>query len=122
MHRLQSSESPYRAVSTGSFGGASAQDASDIQIIDLRTGDVVDEIQVKSGSNQYVSSSISDNRYGDMQKVHNAEAGPVEGWQQHLHFARPAGSSWLFPGRSTAKSHETRRHTLIISVLKFSNR
>jgi len=72
-------ESPYRAVSTGSFGGTSAQDASDIQIIDLRTGDVVDEIQVKSGSHQYVSSSISDNRYGDMQKLHNAEAGLVEG-------------------------------------------
>lgn len=72
-------ESPYRAVSTGSFGGSSSQDASDIQIIDLRTGDVVDEIQVKSGSHQYVSSSISENRYGDMQKLHNAEAGPVEG-------------------------------------------
>jgi hypothetical protein len=73
------SESPYRAVSTGSFGGSGSQDASDIQIVDLRTGDVVDEIQVKSGTHQYVSNSISGNRYGDMQKLHNSEAGSVEG-------------------------------------------
>lgn len=72
-------ESPYRAVSTESFGGKTSQDAPDIQIIDLRTGDVVDEIQVKSGSHQYVSSSISDDRYGDMHKLHNLEAGTVDG-------------------------------------------
>jgi hypothetical protein len=72
-------ESPYRAVSTESIGGTNSKDAPDIQIVDLRTGDVVDEIQVKSGSQQYVSSSISNNRYGDMQNLHNAEAGSVDG-------------------------------------------
>jgi len=75
-------DSPYRAVSVGSFGGSGSQDAPDIQIIDLRTGDVVDEIQVKSGSHQYVSSSLGNNRYGDMQKVYNVEAGSVDGASQ----------------------------------------
>jgi hypothetical protein len=75
-------ESPYRAISTGSFGGASSQDAPDIQIIDLSTGEVVDELQVKSGSYKYVSSSIGNNRYGDMQKLHNIEAGSVDGASQ----------------------------------------
>jgi hypothetical protein len=75
-------ESPYRAVSTESFGGTNSQDAPDIQIVDLRTGDVVDEIQVKSGSHQYVSSSLGNNRYGDMQKVYNVEAGSVDGASQ----------------------------------------
>ena len=72
-------ESPYRAVSTESFGGSTSQNSPDIQIVDLRTGDVVDEIQVKSGSHQYVSSSISNDRYGDMHKLHNMEAGSVDG-------------------------------------------
>ena len=72
-------ESPYRAVSTESFGGSTSQNSPDIQIIDLRTGDVVDEIQVKSGSHQYVSSSISNDRYGEMHKLHNLEAGSVDG-------------------------------------------
>ena len=72
-------ESPYRAVSTESFGGSTSQNSPDIQIVDLRTGDVVDEIQVKSGSHQYVSSSIGHNRYGEMHKLHNLEAGSVEG-------------------------------------------
>jgi hypothetical protein len=72
-------ESPYRAVSTESFGGSTSQNSPDIQIVDLRTGDVVDEIQVKSGSHQYVSSSISNDRYGDMHKLHNLEAGSVDG-------------------------------------------
>jgi len=72
-------ESPYRAISTESFGGGTSKDSPDIQIIDLRTGDVVDEIQVKSGSHQYVSSSISNERYGGMHKLHNQEAGTVNG-------------------------------------------
>jgi len=72
-------ESPFRAVSTESFGGSTSQNSPDIQIIDLRTGDVVDEIQVKSGSHQYVSSSISNDRYGEMHKLHNLEAGSVDG-------------------------------------------
>ena len=72
-------ESPYRAVSTESFGGSTSQNSPDIQIVDLRTGDVVDEIQVKSGSHQYVSSSISNDRYCDMHKLHNLEAGSVDG-------------------------------------------
>ena len=72
-------ESPYRAVSTESFGGSAAKNSPDIEIIDLRTGDVIDQIQVKSGSHQYVSSSISNNRYGEMHKLHNLEAGTVEG-------------------------------------------
>ncbi|WP_322781884.1 MULTISPECIES: hypothetical protein [unclassified Synechococcus] len=76
------SESPYRAVSTESFGGSTSQNSPDIQIIDLRTGDVVDEIQVKSGGNEYVSSSIDNNRYGDMHKLHNLEAGTVDGGSQ----------------------------------------
>jgi hypothetical protein len=71
-------ESPFRAVSTESFGGSTSQNSPDIQIIDLRTGDVVDEIQVKSGSHQYVSSSISNDRYGEMHKLHNLEAGSVD--------------------------------------------
>lgn len=72
-------ESPYRAVSTESFGGSTSQNSPDIQIVDLRTGDVIDEIQVKSGSHQYVSSSISNDRYGEMHKLHNLEAGSVNG-------------------------------------------
>ncbi len=72
-------ESPYRAVSTESFGGSTSQNSPDIQIVDLRTGDVVDEIQVKSGSHQYLSSSISNDRYGEMHKLHNLEAGSVDG-------------------------------------------
>lgn len=72
-------ESPYRAVSTESFGGSASHNSPDIHIIDLRTGNVVDEIQVKSGSHQYVSSSISNNRYEEMQRLHNLEAGTVDG-------------------------------------------
>jgi len=72
-------ESPYRAVSTESFGGKDAQNAPDIQIVDLRTGDVVDEIQVKSGTQQYVSSSIANDRYEGMHRLHNLEAGEVNG-------------------------------------------
>jgi hypothetical protein len=72
-------ESPYRAVSTESFGGSASKDAPDIQIIDLHTGEVVDQIQVKSGSYQYVSSSIGHDRYGEMHKLHNLEAGSVDG-------------------------------------------
>jgi len=72
-------ESPYRAISTESFGGSTSQNSPDIQIVDLGTGDVVDEIQVKSGSHQYVSSSISNDRYGEMHKLHNLEAGSVDG-------------------------------------------
>ena len=77
--QASSTDSPYRAISTESYGGSTSEDAPDIQIIDLRTGDVVDEIQVKSGSHEYVSSSISDDRYEDMNKLHNLEAGSVEG-------------------------------------------
>lgn len=72
-------ESPYRAVSTESFGGSTSKNSPDIQIIDLQTGEVVDEIQVKSGSHQYVSSSISNDRYGEMHKLHNLEVGSVDG-------------------------------------------
>jgi len=72
-------ESPYRAVSTESFGGSTSRNSPDIQIIDLQTGDVIDEIQIKSGSHQYVSSSISNDRYGEMQKLHNMEAGSIDG-------------------------------------------
>lgn len=73
------SESPYRALSSESFGGQSSKDAPDIQIIDLRTGDIIDEIQIKSGSTQYVNSSISNDRYGEMKKLYNLEAGIVDG-------------------------------------------
>lgn len=72
-------ESPYRAVSTESFGGSGSKDSPDIQIIDLHTGEIVDKIQVKSGSHQYVSSSIGHDRYGEMHKLHNVEAGSVDG-------------------------------------------
>ena len=71
-------EIPYRAVSTASVGGRESQNAPDIQIIDLQTGEIVDEIQVKSGSQQYVSSAIGNDRYGDMEKLHNLEAGSLE--------------------------------------------
>ncbi len=72
-------KSPYRAVSTESFGGKDAHNAPDIQIVDLRTGEIVDEIQIKSGSHQYVSASIADNRYAGMESLHNKEAGEVQG-------------------------------------------
>jgi len=73
------SESPYRAVSAGSFGGSGSLNSPDVQIIDLRSGDIVDEIQVKSGSHQYVSSTFGNDRYEDMHRLHNLEAGTVEG-------------------------------------------
>lgn len=73
------SDSPYRAVSTESFGSKGSQNSPDIQILDLRTGNVIDEIQVKSGTHQYVSDSISENRYQGMHKLHNLEAGDVDG-------------------------------------------
>ena len=72
------SESPYRAISAESFGGKESGNAPDIQIINLQTGEIVDQIQIKSGSHQYVSASIEDHRYEGMEVLHNTEAGNVD--------------------------------------------